>query len=262
MSKKSWRWLAVLGLVSVLAAVSCTGGDDAVEAPDEEEATSTSLPPECEGVQPPEDASAESSDESKSSTTTTLPADCLNAVFAGIVADEGSEELTELEQDQLLGFGQGICAYASALEADPDNAPTYDELVASTSGSWGVSEKAVEEVLGFASTLCPGKLDPILSLRDDVGTITVQMTVSGATPVKVSYTSPDGDSLQDDIESPWEHEVILDPSSDFRLTASSAEGEVSCSVSVKGERQVNETAGKSEEAECALSSAQLREAAR
>lgn len=256
MSRAAWIAVGLAALVTI--SVGCTGGEADRDKP-EKASTSTLLPPECDDVVAPADEKGKPNP----STTTTLPPNCADAVFVQVVTDEGSDELKEIDGDRLLGFGRGLCAYGATLAADPKVAPTYDELVESTSKSWEVSTNSVEEVLGFAATLCPGDLDPILKLRDDVGAVTVEMAVSGQGKLHVTYVSPDGGSIQDDVTAPWVHEVVLDPVTDFRLVATSEGGNVTCAISVK-DTEVTKTSAdkKGSEAVCEAPASELRAAAR
>lgn len=247
--------LVVVVVALALAASACTGGEENADDDERRPTTTTSLPDECEGVE----VAAPTDDDADSATTTTLPQSCANAVFTSLVEEQGSEELQKLDVDQQLGFGHGMCAYAAALKRNPDDAPSYDELINSTSESWGTSTEVVEEVLGLAANLCPGELDPILDLRANPTEITVEMTGTGSGELAVTYTTPDGGNLQDTVDSPWEQQVILDEAVEVRV-AVSGKGEVTCSFSVNGEELAEETVT-DDEAICTASAAQVRDAA-
>jgi hypothetical protein len=250
-----WNLAALFAVMAVVAVAGCTGGDDnADEKP--KPTTTTSLPEECDGA----DVAAPAEEDAASATTSTLPQDCADAVFTSLIEEDGSEELRALDAEQQLGFGHGMCAYAAALKANPDDAPSYDELVTSTSESWGTSTEVVEEVLGLAANLCPGQLDPILDLRTNPTKITVEMSGTGSGELAVTYTTPDGGNLQDSVQSPWEQQVILDEAVEVRV-AVSGKGEVTCSFSINGERLAEETVT-DDEAVCTATAAQVRDAAR
>lgn len=237
-----------LAAALLLTLPGCVGGGKKEEAKKEKPKSATTLPVECK------DVDAENGQP--------LPADCADAVYAAGIADAGSKELKKVDKDRQLAFGRGMCAYASALAESPDKAPTYSELIESTSKSWGVSKDTVEEVLNLAASLCPGQLEPILALRKKTGSVTVEMSVIGPGKADVTYTLPTGDDFQDSITTPWEHQVILDSARDFRLTARTDKGEVTCSITVEGQEVISKKGKDGAEAVCEATSAQINSAAR
>lgn len=223
-------------------------------------------------------ADADDSGESKDEATDNKPAtdeseagqipltrsvECGQAVFLASIESSGSDVLKKTDEDQLLGYGHGICSYSRSIAENPLLAPSYKELIASTADSWGVDESVVEEVINHANELCPGQLEPLQEMKKNVGSVDVHLAVTGEPPFLITYTSPGGDAMQQEIDvTPWEHQVTFQAPADVTLTASSESGSVTCTVMVNDKELVRQEAADGEEADCSVSGAQVHEAAR
>lgn len=268
-SERKWteamklRSLAVLAVVGTLALVlgGCTGGDDdKAEAEKPTDSAPATAPADCVVQATP---SADDAVEGPGVVpTTSIVQSCLDDAFVAAVEDQGSKALRKLPAEQVLGFGHGLCAYATALSADPANAPTYDELVKSTSASWKVETTVFTEVLGLAATLCPGQLQPVLDLRSQAGagTVEVELGATGSAPMDVRYTGPDGNEMTSSAQTPWTQLIRLDTAADFTFTVTATDGEVSCTLTVKGEEVTSDAGDKNAPADCSASAAELRAA--
>lgn len=261
--------------VFVLLAGACSGGDDAKEAKPAK-TTTTTLPKDCiisapagDGATqgPGEPSGAENPEgrpapESAVVTTTSILQRCLDGAFMSVIKEQGSKELGKVPKDQVLAFGHGLCTYAQTVGADPANIPTYDELVKSTSQSWGVKPAVFEEVLGFAVTLCPEQLKPILELKANAGggAVELELSASSAAPIDVTYLGPDGNELTNQVPTPWTQAIRLGNPTDYRFTAKASDADVSCGVSVKGKVIKSAKADKGKAADCSVTAAELREA--
>lgn len=236
--------------------IGCSDGD---KAEGKKPSTTTTALSDCV-VQDtlPEDAPEGAKQQA---TTTSIVQQCLDDAFTAAVSEKGSADVKDLSPEQLLGFGHGLCAYAQALAADPSKAPTYKELLASTAASWKVEPAVVEEMLGFAGSLCPDQLGPILGLKEQVGTVEITMEATGGGTLNVTYTGPDGGQVQDAVASPWTHVVRFDAPTDFRVSVTAESGEVTCSLKADDHQVTTATAGEGQAAECAASAADIRTAA-
>lgn len=265
---RAWRTamvslLAVVTLSGVTLGCSSSDSDDA--AVDTTIPPPTSVPEECKNEA--EQILAESTEAdpeaqgAPGSEQPELSPQCADALFAVTVQEQGSDALKELPSEEQLGFAHGMCAYAVALTSDEAVAPSFDELVASTSESWGVEPVLVEEIISLATVLCPGQLTPVLDLQSGRSALTLRLQVTGGGRALVAYQGPDGASMQDEVATPWDHEIRLEVANDYRLTARIPDGEVVCSIMVGDTVIVETEGGVGEQVECAATAAELREAA-
>lgn len=263
MNRTSPKKTALGATVVVLLVLSgCTTKKDDAQDEDAKAPTSTSLPAECEeaAARQAEAAGADGTDEV--ATSTTLPPTCADALFNVAVDEGGSKELKALPASDRLGYAHGMCAFAQALLGEEAVAPTYKELVATTSESWGVDPPLVEEVIDLSATLCPGQMQPVLDLQTGASQITLRLQVTGNGRALVSYLAPDGTSLSDEVTVPWDHEVTLESATDFRLSARIPDGEATCSIMIDDKTVAEQNAGPGEESVCAATASELRDAAR
>lgn len=253
--------ITAVTLVAVLAGCTSNRRDDTAD--EEKKATTTTVLPEaCEEAakqaqEPP------SVDESTGEVTaTTLPPACADALFGIAVGESASDALKELPEAELLGYAHGACAFAAALTVEGTEAPTYQEFVETTSESWGQSPEVVEEIVTLAATLCPGQLAPLTDLATGASKVTLRLQVIGKGIAQVTYQGPGGDTLNDEVTTPWDHEVTLDAPAEFRLSARIPDGAASCSIMVGATLVVEQETTPGEEVVCAATASELRDAAR
>lgn len=255
--------LSVLIAVAVALVPACSGEDKAEGKKPKTPVTTTTLPADCivTGSGAPPEGPDGGAGETIAPTTSILQK-CLDKAFTEQVAKNGSAGLKKRSKDQLLGFGAGICAYARALAADPSKAPTYDELVKSTSASWKVKPSEFEEILTFAGVLCPNDLKPVLDLKAQAGGGAVQLELSAASAseMEVTYQAPDGTRITGKVQTPWTQAVTLDAPVDYPFTVKVGDGEATCVLKVKEQQVKTATATKDKPADCSATAAELRSA--
>lgn len=250
------RGLVIVGTVGLLFAfVGCSSGE---KAEGKKPATTTTAVSDCVVADSLPENAPEGAAEA---TTTSIVQKCLDDAFVAAVSGNGSKALKDLSKDQVLGFGHGLCAYAQSLAVDPARSPTYAELIKSTSESWGVQASVVEEMIGFAGTLCPNQLAPILALKKEVGTVMITFEGTGSGALTVSYTGPDGVAVDSVVQTPWTTSVRFDEPTDIRLSVSAEGGGASCTIKAN-DHQVTTANGKDDApAECSVTATDIREAA-
>ena len=251
------RWIAVATVVAIALVAGCSGGEEAEGKKPSKGPTTTSLSDCVVKDTLPENAP----EGAEQSTTTSIVQKCLDDAFTATVGDKGSQALKDLSADQVLGFGHGLCAYAAALGADPSRAPSYKELIASTAGSWKVEPEVVEEMLGFAGTLCPNQLEPILTLKNQVGSVEITLEAAGSGSMTVSYAGPDGGPVQDTVSSPWTSSIRFDDPTDVRFSVTAEGGPVTCTIRANDKQVTTATVTDGLTAECAASASDIRDAA-
>ncbi len=242
------RWKLLCGLGVVLTLLAGCSDDDPSDG-DGAAATTTSLPEACQGLD-------------SSGSTTSIPDQCADAIYSQSLDDNGSKEVKELTEEQRIGFGRGICAYAKALALDPTQAPTYSDLIESNAKSWGVSKDAVEEIIDTAGQLCPADLVTVLDLRKDVDATRVDLSVGGTGTATVNYTLPDGTTHEEQITPVWERSLTLRDPIDVQVVArADGDGKVTCSIAV-GEKKLQAKDDASNEVTCAATADEIRSASR
>lgn len=259
-SRRKSRLNAVAAvLVAVtLAVTSCSsnGSEEETGAAESTVPKTPSIPPECRDELGTQGEDGEAVDASA------LSPRCRDAIFLTAVTANGSIELKSADEDQQLAFAYGICAYASAISENPSAAPSFSELIDSTSTSWGMPKHVVEEVIVYANDLCPDDIGILQEMKKNVGSVDVHMAVSGDVPLHVTYTGPNGDAIETTVEEiPWEHKLSLQAPSDVAFTAASGTGEVTCLVTVGDQELQRETEANGKEVDCSVSSAEIRDAA-
>lgn len=246
-----------VSLVTVVALGACTGDD----AKDEDAAPTTTVaeaPSECDGVEMPKADDGSSVEV----TSDAVPQGCRNAIFNQRIDESGSAELKKIPAEQRLGFALGVCEFSRSLPEAGNAAPSYAGFVRSTANSWGVSDAVVDEVVSLSGNVCQNDLTPILSLRNETGATLVKVSAAGVGIISVTYTGPNGDEMNTEVASPWEHEVRLPDNTDFRVRVVADEGKAQCTVS--GSNRAELAADKPEdakEATCEVSAEQIRNAA-
>lgn len=242
------RWKLLCGLGVVLALLPGCSDDKASDG-DDSATTTTELPEACQGLE-------------SSGPTTSLPDQCADAIYAQTLGDSGSKEVQELTEDQRIGFGRGICAYAKALALDPTQAPTYSDLIESNATSWGVSKDVVEEIIDTAGQLCPADLVTVLDLRKDVDAVRVDLAVGGTGTATVRYTLPDGTTHDEQITPVWERSLTLRDPIDVQVVArADGDGTVTCSIAV-GDEELESNDEASNEVTCSATADEIRSANR
>lgn len=258
------RALVVFSAILLVAGASCSGGDEA-EGKKPSKSTTTTLPEDCvikDSGTPVEGPDAEAG--ATIAPTTSILQTCLDKAFKQQVTQHGSAALKKLSSDQVLAFGAGICAYSRALAADPSKAPTYDELVKSTSASWKVKPSEFEEILTFAAVLCPNDLNAVLDLKTQAGggSVPLELSAASASEMTVTYQAPDGSSVTGPAQTPWTQSVTLQGPVDYPFIVKVSDGEATCTVKVKDTEVKTATGGKDEPADCSVTAAELRDANR
>lgn len=247
----------VVALLCLIVAASCSGGTDD-KAEGKKPSTTTTALSDCVVSSPPP---GDAQDGASEATTTSILQQCLDDAFTTAVAGNGSKAVRGLSADQVLGFGHGLCTYARSLAADPARSPDYDDFITSTSASWGVKPSVVEEMIGFAGSLCPNQMEPILALKKQVGAVLITAEGTGVGALTVSYTGPDGTAVESVVQSPWTNSVRFEEPTDFRLSVAAEGGEAVCTIKAN-DHQVTTVAGKDgAPAECSATAADIREAA-
>lgn len=241
--------LVAVALLAIGVLASCQSGAD-------ESTSSTS--PDVEVALPKECTPAAASGGSP----TSVPEVCADLAFVGNIRDSGSEELDELDDDQLVGFGRGICTYARALRDAEDATPTYGQLLDSNANSWDVSKESVQHVLDNVSQLCPQDFAILQALREEEGPVAVDLSATGTGEIVVVYTMPDGSSEQETVEAPWSQTINLFDTLDVSIAVRNSDGdeEHGCSISVAESVLDEQSAGGDEAAECFANSAAIRSA--
>lgn len=245
--------IAVLATVAVVAA-ACTGGDDKAEG---KKPSTTTTSPDCVISDPPPVDAPEGAAES---TTTSILQKCLDATFKDVIEGKGSEALKKLGAERQMALGQGLCAYAQALAADPTNLPRYSSFIESTAKSWDVKEAVVEEMVGAADALCPGKMNLLKELESNVGAVELSLEVTGGGTLSITFTGPDGTEVADTATTPWMHVVRFDQPTDFELHATAESGEVACTVMADDDQVTSNTAEAGKTVSCSASADDIRKA--
>lgn len=250
--------VAALLVALVLAVTSCSSNkaEEDAKAPESTAPKTLSIPPECR------DELGVGGEDGEAVDAAALSPRCRDAIFLTAVTANGSEELKAADDDQQLAFGHGICAYAATISDNLSAAPSYKELVESTSTSWDMPKHVVEEVIVYANELCPDEIGILQEMKKNVGSVDVHMAVSGETPLDITYTGPNGDAIETTIdEIPWEHMLSLQAPADVEFTASSDSGDVTCSVVVEDHEIKRNTEENGKQADCSVTAAEVRDAA-
>ena len=196
--------------------------------------------------------------------TTALTSQCADAIFKARLTENGSDKLKKLGEEKQLGFGHGMCAYAQSLAASTAPKPTYEDLVKSTSESWGVDRSIVDEIVKIGDVLCPDAMKLIATLADSTELPVLTLSVTGTGSGAVTFTLPDGKPLTENVQGGWQQTIELRVPYDFNMSVQpTAEGSLGCEVRV-GDKVISssEVDPGTGTASCAASIAEIREAIR
>lgn len=254
----SGRRSAVVGLrltlgvgICALLMASCTfGGSDATKTP--ESVPKTTLPKECAGITDP-------------AKTVSLPPDCANAVLVMRVKESGSAELKKLTPAKLMTLASASCNFGKEIRAAGGNAATpFNDIVASNAESWGISEKAVVQVIEAAGVICPDDIKQVLDLRDGGNPTAIDYVAVGPGEMVVSYTGVDGNAVTEKVQTPWEYRVGMQAVNSVSISVEMApggKGQPSCKIIVNRKELASEKAGKSGKVVCEADAGDVKAAA-
>lgn len=151
------RKVVAISLAALVLVAGCSGGDDKAE--ETTTTTTTTTPRACKDIQ---------GDLSKPEELGELPADCAEALFEVQLSGSDTDDVAELSEEERLNLGKGTCTYAEALAESGQDIPLYNDLVASNSKTWDLSEKAVQEIMDAALLLCPEVMEPVLADNEEL----------------------------------------------------------------------------------------------
>lgn len=245
------RRLAVAVTVATLLAGCSSGGDTTATSTSTK--AKTGIPKECE-----------TSSGGDPTSTTVLSEACQNAVYTQALEGSQSKDVAALSKERKVAFGRGLCEYAKVLAQSTDPRPSFAELEASTSKSWGVTPQIFEEIYEASRFLCPTEIGTITDMKKPSGPIAVEIDVGGSGSVNVTYTLPDGNPSQKSVTAPWQQIINLTQPIEVSVTAEAGKGAngVSCSIKVGNKQIVKKAApAKSSSVECTVSAADVGRAA-
>lgn len=250
----SSRIRAITVVLFVVVAASCSGSDagDNRSRGSGSTGSATTVPRACRSA--------------SDAPSTTISSQCADAIFSTRIAEDGSNKLKKLGVEKQLGFGHGMCAYAQSLAASTAPKPTYEDLVKSTSESWGVDRSIVDEIVKIGEVLCPDAMKLIATLADSTELPVLTLSVTGAGSGAVTFTLPDGKPLTENVQGGWQQTIELRVPYDFNMSVQpTAEGPLGCEVRV-GDKVISSSevdpGTGTGTASCAASIAEIREAIR
>lgn len=163
--------------------------------------------------------------------------ECQERLYIEAVRKGDFPALADIDDDRLIAFGSGLCAYAQSLQAvDAAGRPSFGDLVSSTSTSWGVDPDVVDAVYRSTQQLCPGGFKILRDLSRSDSSIQVELKVDGTGTANITYFLPGGAVAQKaGVALPWTQVVHQpEPASVSLSVAPIGEGTVGCRISVSG----------------------------